>query len=147
MAKRYKDILVGLDGSTASEKAFKRAVEVALEHEAETLILAHVVDTRSFSAYDWYTAMAEKAQEYAEELLNEFAHQAQTAGIPHVKKVMELGSPKVTLAKSIAPDVNADLIVCGATGMNAVDRMFMGSVSEHTARYAKCDVLIVRNDQ
>ncbi|MCQ6265227.1 universal stress protein [Fictibacillus sp. WQ 8-8] len=147
MAKRYKHVLVGLDGSEASEKAFKRAVEMVLEHEAETLTLAHVVDTRSFSAYDWYAAMAEKAQEYGDELLTDFAHKAENAGVPYVNKVMQLGSPKVTLAKSIAPDVKADLIVCGATGMNAVDRVFMGSVSEHTTRYARCDVLIVRNDQ
>ncbi|SDM54160.1 Nucleotide-binding universal stress protein, UspA family [Fictibacillus solisalsi] len=142
----YKHILVGLDGSKASEKAFKHAVEVTLEHKGAELILAHVVDTRNFSANDWYVSMAEQAQEHGEEMLSVFEKQAKELGVSYVKKVLQLGSPKVTLAKSIAPEVHADLIVCGATGMNVIDRAFIGSVSEHTTRYAKCDVHIVRND-
>ncbi|MDN4525816.1 universal stress protein [Fictibacillus fluitans] len=146
MKTMYKHILVGLDGSKASEKAFNHAVDVTLEQKDAQLILAHVVDTRNFSAYDWYVTMAEQAQEYGDSLLNEFENRARELGISNVKKVLQLGSPKVTLAKSIAPEVHADLIVCGATGMNVIDRAFIGSVSEHTARYAKCDVHIVRND-
>jgi len=57
---------------------------------------------------------------------------------------IEYGSPKVTIAKKLAPNHNVDLIVCGATGLNAVERFFIGSVSESITRYAKCDVLIVR---
>jgi len=36
------------------------------------------------------------------------------------------------------------LIIVGATGLNAVERFLIGSVSESVARYSKCDVLIVR---
>ena len=34
----------------------------------------------------------------------------------------------------------------GATGLNAVERLFIGSVSEYVIRNADCDVLIVRTD-
>ena len=34
----------------------------------------------------------------------------------------------------------------GATGLNAVERLFIGSVSEYVIRHAICDVLIVRTD-
>ena len=34
----------------------------------------------------------------------------------------------------------------GATGLNAVERLFIGSVSEYVIRHAPCDVLIVRTD-
>ena len=37
--------------------------------------------------------------------------------------------------------------MCGATGLNAVERFLIGSVSEHIIRYAKCDVLVVRGDE
>ena len=39
-----------------------------------------------------------------------------------------------------------DLIMLGATGLNAVERLFIGSVSEYVIRNANCDVLIVRTD-
>ena len=34
----------------------------------------------------------------------------------------------------------------GATGLNAVERLFIGSVSEYVIRNASCDVLVVRTD-
>ena len=56
---------------------------------------------------------------------------------------VEFGSPKVKIAKDVAPKYKADLIVCGATGLNAVERLLIGSVSENIVRHAKCDVLVV----
>jgi len=70
--------------------------------------------------------------------------EAEKEGVQNVETIVEYGSPKVRIAKEIAPKHNADLIVCGATGLNAVERFFIGSVSEHITRYAKCDVLVVR---
>ncbi|HHQ0107144.1 TPA: universal stress protein, partial [Listeria monocytogenes] len=40
----------------------------------------------------------------------------------------------------------ADLIMCGATGLNAVERLLIGSVSEYIIRHSPCDVLVVRNE-
>lgn len=48
------------------------------------------------------------------------------------------------IAKDIANNVKADLIICGATGMNTVERFLIGSVSESITRHASCDVLVVR---
>ena len=38
------------------------------------------------------------------------------------------------------------LIIMGATGLNAVERMLMGSVTEYVNQHALADVLIVRTD-
>ncbi|KAB5915090.1 universal stress protein, partial [Bifidobacterium adolescentis] len=43
-------------------------------------------------------------------------------------------------------DNHVDLIMLGATGLNAVERLFIGSVSEYVIRNATCDVLVVRTD-
>lgn len=50
------------------------------------------------------------------------------------------------IAKQIPQDKAVDLIILGATGLNAVERLFIGSVSEYVTRNALCDVLIVRTD-
>ncbi|AKU59378.1 nucleotide-binding protein [Lacticaseibacillus paracasei] len=34
----------------------------------------------------------------------------------------------------------------GATGLNAVERLLIGSVTEYVTRNALCDVLVVRTD-
>lgn len=72
-----------------------------------------------------------------------FEKRAKEAGLLNIKLLVEYGSPKVKIAKEIAVDHNIDLIICGATGMNAVEHLIIGSVAEHIIRYANCDVLIV----
>ena len=37
-----------------------------------------------------------------------------------------------------------DLVVCGSSGLTGFKRMLMGSVSEGIVRYAKCDVIIIK---
>ena len=64
-----------------------------------------------------------------------------------LETVLEFGNPKSKISKEIAPNNKVDLIMCGATGLNAVERFLIGSVSEHIIRYAKCDVLVVRGDE
>ena len=54
------------------------------------------------------------------------------------------GSPKTVITKEIAKSVEADLIICGATGHTPVERYLIGSVSEAIVRSAKCDVLVIR---
>lgn len=147
MGLKYQNILVAIDGSTEAEWAFKKAIEIAKRNDAK-LLLAHVIDTRTFATVEAYDrTIAERADEFATELLENYQKQATDAGVIQVQYVIEFGSPKVKIPKDIAKKNNVDLIVCGATGLNAVERFFIGSVSEHITRYAPCDVLIVRTEK
>lgn len=147
MSLSYKNILVAIDGSKEAEKAFKKALAIAKLNDAK-LIVTHVIDTRSFATVEAYDrTVAERAELFANELLESHKKEAEEAGLSNVELILEYGSPKVKIAKDIAPKHNVDLIVCGATGLNAVERFFIGSVSEHITRYAKCNVLIVRAEQ
>ncbi|MCT3614679.1 universal stress protein, partial [Lactobacillus acidophilus] len=42
---------------------------------------------------------------------------------------------------------NIVLIVVGATGLNAVERLLIGSVTEYVTRTSKCDVLVCRAEE
>jgi nucleotide-binding universal stress UspA family protein len=77
-------------------------------------------------------------------MLEEYQKLAIEAGVTKVHYEIGFGSPKVKIPKNLAKKHMVDLIVCGATGMNAIERVFIGSVSEHITRYAPCDVLVVR---
>src|SRR5690625_1781638 len=144
MSENYKNILVAIDGSDASKKAFERAATLAKQHEAK-LILCHVIDSRAFSipqAYDKVLIEHEKA--YVKEFMNEYIEKARDAGVTDYEKLIEYGSPRMRIANDIAKESKADVVVCGATGLNAIERFFIGSVSASIVRYAPCDVLVVR---
>lgn len=133
MLQRYKNILVPIDGSYEAELAFKKAVEVAKRNGKETkLQLVHVVDTRAFqniSSFD--TAMVEQVTETARKTMDGY-----------VKEAKE----KVIIAKDLPKELGTDLIMIGATGLNAVERLLIGSVTEYVTRTADYDVLVVRTD-
>lgn len=143
----YKQILVAVDGSKESEWAFKKAVAIADRNEA-TLNLINVIDTRSYAAVEAYDrSIAERAQQFAEELLGNYKLEAEKAGVKNVNVLVEYGSPKTIISRDLSKKLEADLIICGATGLNAVERFLIGSVSENIVRSAKCDVLVVRTPE
>ncbi|ASZ08440.1 MULTISPECIES: universal stress protein [Enterococcus] len=146
MLQQYKKIMVAVDGSAEAELAFKKAVNVAKRNNGE-LLLAHVIDTRAFQTVSSFDGMlAEQATEMAKQTLADYEKSAKEAGLEKVSTVVEYGSPKPIIAKEIPDDNDIDLILLGATGLNAVERLFIGSVSEYVIRNANCDVLVVRTD-
>ncbi|KUP05597.1 universal stress protein UspA [Bacillus coahuilensis m2-6] len=143
----YNNILVAVDGSKEAEWAFKKSIEVSKRNHA-TLNLIHVIDTRSFAtieAYDY--TIGERAEKYAKDLLEQYKKEAEAAGVKSVNVLVDYGSPKAIITKDAKSKVEADLIICGATGLNAVERFFIGSVSEHIVRSSTCDVLVVRTEK
>ncbi|WP_423407653.1 universal stress protein [Heyndrickxia sp. MSNUG] len=147
MALSYKNILVAVDGSKEAAWAFKKAIEIAKRNDAN-LVMTHIIDLRTFATVEAYDrTISERANQFATELMESYKQQANEAGVTNVSYEIDYGSPKVKIAKDVAKKYNADLIICGATGMNAMERFFIGSVSEHITRYASCDVLVIRTDK
>lgn len=147
MALEYKSLLVAIDGSHEAEWAFKKSVEIALRNRA-ALHIVHVVDARPFTGVEVYdTSLEEQAYKEGKELLAKYQQEAERADVAEVKSILSVGSPKYKISGEIANDVKADLIVCGASGLNAVQRFFLGSVAEHLVRQSTCDVLVVRTKE
>ncbi|WP_409370227.1 universal stress protein [Lysinibacillus sp. 38-6] len=140
MATNYKTIAVAIDFSQQSLKAFERAVKLAIEYGA-TLQLVNVIDTKSFGAITAYDLKyAEKLKEEHFSKIAELKKEALAAQVTEVEAIVETGSPKSILTQ--LPGV--DLLVCGATGLNQLEKMVLGSVAERIVRMASCDVLLVR---
>lgn len=148
MAQTYKHILVPVDGSVEAELAFKKAVAVAKRNgEDAELRLLHVVDTRAFqniSSFD--TSMVEQVTDTAKKTLDQYIEYAKKQGVKNVSYSIEYGAPKTIIARDVPKEMGADLIMIGATGLNAVERILIGSVTEYVTRTALCDVLVVRTD-
>ena len=144
MGLKYRNILVAIDGSKEADWAFRKGIEIAKRNDAR-MILVHVIDTRSFAIIEAYdTVIGDRAEKQAKDMLEKYQQQAVESGLSNVQYEIEYGSPKIRIPRDIAKKHHVDLILCGATGMNVVERFFIGSVSEHITRYAPCDVLVVR---
>ncbi|MED4401885.1 universal stress protein [Metabacillus fastidiosus] len=148
MINQYKSILVAVDGSKEAEYAFRKSIDIVKRNKGSLLTIVNIIDTYSYSAIEVYDAsVVTQVRQRSEELVNGYKIQAEAEGIDNVKAAVEHGSPKNMITKEIASLVEADLIICGATGLNAVERFLMGSVSEAIIRSAKCDVLVVRTPE
>ena len=142
MLSQYKNIQVSVDGSKEADLAFSKAVAIAKRNNA-TLEILHVIDTRSFqnvSSFD--SAMVEQVSR-----MKDYQARAVKAGVKDSHYSIEFGSPKTIIGHDFPKKHNIDLIVVGATGLNAVERLLIGSVTEYVTRTSKCDVLVCRTKE
>jgi nucleotide-binding universal stress UspA family protein len=141
----FKHIVVGFDGSKASEKALDMAVEVARKFGARISLVA-VFDLLPAFPLEAYglTAQQVGAQEM-ERLLAVVTAAAKKVQTVTVTPAMENGHPAVALCE-FANKQKADLLVVGSRGLGAVGRFMLGSVSDRVTHLAQCPVLVVRQD-
>lgn len=145
--QQYKKVMVAVDGSDSAAKAFRKAIRIALRNHSE-LVIAYVVDTRTYSMGmpALYTEGVTHESNEMRELLSQYKKEAEAEGVAKVDVELDRGHPRTLLAKDIPNRYEVDLIVVGQTGLNAVERWMIGSVSQYILRTAPCDVLIVKNE-
>ena len=146
--QEYQTILAPVDGSQEAELALNKAVMVAKLNHAHLDIL-NVLDTKQFiGSYggmvsgDAIYQISEDAQNY----LTGLQKQAKANGLDDVEIHVRFGNPKTVIGQDFPHDYQTDLIMIGATGLNAVERVLVGSVTEYVNRTAPCDVIIVKTD-
>lgn len=141
----YKKVMVPLDGSDNSELAFKRSLEFVQAPDT-SLYLVHVIDTMPLVGNygvvsgDLFYDLSERARDY----LTEMKSQAEKSGAQNVSIHVRFGNPKTVIAKDFVDEYQIDLIVIGSTGLNAVERILVGSVAEYVNRHAPIDVMIIK---
>jgi nucleotide-binding universal stress UspA family protein len=142
----YERILVPTDGSEATERAVREAVDLAAAHDA-TIHALYVLNTASFasipteSSVDGVSEMLEREGDVALDAVEAIA---QEHGVP-VERVQLDGSPAREIIR-YADRSDVDLIVMGTHGRGGIDRLLLGSVAERVVRSSTVPVLTVRVD-
>lgn len=144
--QQYQNILVPVDGSKATPQVIDKAIQIAKQNHTHLDIL-NVVEVNQFS--DSYGGAVSGDVIYSlveeiEERLNELKQTALDAGVTDVSIHVRFGNPKPVIAKEFPEEHHNQLIVIGTTGLSAVERFMVGSVTSYVNRIAKCDVLIVK---
>ncbi|KRN88496.1 universal stress protein [Ligilactobacillus ceti] len=148
MQQQYKNILVPVDGSDGAEKALVKGVEIAKRNKAH-LDVVTVIDLKQFSVsfagmMDANGEVVYQAYEDVDNYLDSLLEKIHEMGLEDVKMHARFGSPRTIIAHDLTKEYGTDLIVMGPTGLNAVERMFVGSVTDYVIRAAPCDVIIGR---
>jgi nucleotide-binding universal stress UspA family protein len=132
-------IVVGFDGSAASERALARAAALAGDGSVILVVAGPTIATRGVVPEPILDAPAPAERDALLErgrgLLRDHGPAARTVS-------SELPAAQALI--QVARDQRADMIIVGATGTGYVTRALLGSTAENLVRHAPCDVLVVR---
>jgi nucleotide-binding universal stress UspA family protein len=141
----FKRILYATDFSPAAHHALGHALSLAQEAQG-TLILLHVMErpTLAARATGLHANVGRLEADLAED-----AQRALRAAVPATardwcttEEVIAAGRPSEEIMR-VARERDAQLIVMGVHGRNALDLLLFGSTTHHVIRRAPCPVLTI----
>ena len=140
----FERIVVPIDGSTASMKAIAKAFIIAKGLEMDVLAL-HVVEVplipKTVPGVPTYMEWENELKREGDVLLDKIVKMGEKEGVT-VNKLVVVGSADEEI---ILRTRENDLIIMGSKGHTAIERIFLGSVSEKVLHHAMAPVLIVRH--
>lgn len=149
----YQNIMVGVDGSKQAKQAVQKAIAVAKRNQSKLFIVS-VLNVSTLtnigkSKFGFGGVDPDALDEFKskmDRLVAGYRDQAIKAGVSQVEIHVTFGNSKIELAKNLPQLLDIDLIVIGATGVNVVERMMMGSNATYVVGNAQTDVLVVRTN-
>lgn len=145
-----KTIVLAVDGSEASARAAKTAIELACAFDAALHVINVPQDeTRALVmsgafGYVPFEPMNTDADllKAGGEIVATVVAQAQSAGAPSVDSLVRIGDAAAEVL-DLAQTVRADLIVSGRRGLGGVASLLVGSTSHRILNAAECACLSV----
>ena len=135
-------VLVATDGSEHSMKAVQRALELAEKQGAQVTLMSV-----AYYGADYLEGMPpnikDKLEDEARSALKKAKALFDAKNLP-VETVLEAGLVPANLIIRKAQEENFDRIIIGSTGLNALERILMGSTAAKVVAHAPCEVTVVR---
>ncbi|HEY7081579.1 MAG TPA: universal stress protein [Nitrososphaeraceae archaeon] len=140
-------ILVAVDGSETSKRAFEYASFLA-EKCNTSLLIVNIPDIfervgSSSKKLEEIAKKIEKGEIGNKAMLKKFESQAKEYGIKDVYTIKQRGNVAEEILK-IADKEKVDMIVLGSRGLSTAKVFLLGSVSHKVVQHAKCPVTVVR---
>lgn len=136
----YKHILVAVDGSDNSLRAMEDAIKVA--STGSKIEVLYVASTDHIASKILKAGTLDEVdKEYRMKIARE-EEVLKASGIPY-SVMIEHGEPGKTIVRYVN-DSDADLVVMGCRGLNAMQEMVFGSVSSYVMKHINCSCLLVK---
>lgn len=150
-ARPVRTATIGVDGGSDSESSVEVFRELPLSDSTVARVVGVVEPLRyPATAPAFMTASLKAAIKGLEDERRREMATAVSAAVERLRwrvarviSATPVGSPAEVLVRD-AEEHESDLVVVGARGLGAVERVLLGSVSESVLRHAGCPVLIAR---
>jgi nucleotide-binding universal stress UspA family protein len=136
--KRKSSILVAIDESEYSEKAFEYACKLSIGKEMP-LLIANIVEEHATIGY----SILKELKNSSNELLDKYETRAKSLGVQSVDSIQSVGNPAEEILK-IANRKKIDTLVIGSRGRYGTSRDLLGGTSYKLVHYSNCTVTIVK---
>lgn len=141
----FENILVPYDGTNFSNRAFRKALDIAEKDNSK--ITVFTVIEGEYSAIKGYAKInpqtIKKQQNAAKKYIYNLEQTAKNLNIPITVKIKQ-GTSIVKEIISLANSKKIDLIVIGSHGRTGLNKLILGSVANSIAQQAKCAVMVVK---
>ncbi len=137
-----KKILIAHDGSKPSEKALKKAFEVAEKFGSSVTVISvvpelYLTELMEMDRTRILTTLTGEAKKTMDKI------RKNTVGLKSLRTIIKQGNPAEEILET-AKKIKADLIVTGSHGRHGAQRFLLGSVSSKIVDNATCAVLVIK---
>jgi len=136
--KGISAILVAIDGSEYSDRAFHYACKLSISKEIPLLII-NVVEGYATIGY----SILKELKNSSKKLLDKYKTRANTLGVRFVSSIQSVGNPAEEILK-IANGKKIDALVIGNRGNYGTSNDVLGGTSYKLVHYSKCTVTVVK---
>jgi nucleotide-binding universal stress UspA family protein len=147
MSAANSQVVVGFDFTPSGRAALDRATALAARAPFHVLHIVCVLEPHAPIAAvpgkHVDIAYAERVQAALTAEVKQELEASRVATRVHFYIHVRIGKPAQEIL-GVARDVGADLIIVGSQGRHGVERLVLGSVSEHVVREAQCTVEVAR---
>ena len=134
-------MLLATDLATVSEHAANEAIELALTHRAELIVLS-VVDPKGLRMPGGrFLRRIDQERARVEGQAQTLVLRARSLGVRATFLVWEGDAAETILSASESE--RADMIVLGSHGRGRLGRLVLGSISTRVSEQARCRVLVI----
>lgn len=141
----YDNILVPFDGSKNSQQALEEACKLAKQFDSKLQLVTVINNTNFYygaGAAGMPPSMYDDQHKIAENIIDEAKKYADSQGVKY-ETAIDIGNPKNIIAHVYPDEHDVDLIVIGKSGVDAINRLLIGSTTSFVVRNATTKVLVV----
>ncbi len=147
-------VVVGVDGSEASQQALKWAAAYAAHGSVQLVVVlarSHHVSVPSVTSvpvWPWPVVNVPDPRDAAQDkqLLTEIVAATIDEALELEPQTVVVEGPAIQGIIDVATKVGASLVVTGRRGLGGFKRLMLGSVSDEVARYAPCSVVVTSKE-
>ena len=136
--KRIPSILVAVDGSEYSDKAFEYACELSIMKNIPLKII-NVVEEYATVGY----SILRELKKSSRQMLQDYKGRAESLYIRNASTIHSVGNAAEEILK-VANGKDVDTLVIGSKGKYGTSKDILGGTSYKLVHYSKCTVTVVK---